>query len=101
MRVLTVYIPDQPPENYDGKDWTWHWEPEEIYGEITKWETLQYNVSLKKMSTLIIKRKDGSLTLKIDGNFTTMEQTIKEDEDEKTKEEDEKTINTSKEENGI
>ena len=94
MRVLTVYIPDQAPENYDAKDWIWHWEPEEIYGTITKWETLQYNVSLKKMSTLIIKRKDGSVTLKIDGNFVALEQTIKEDSDEKT-------INTSKEENGI
>jgi len=93
MRVLTVYYPDQTSENYDAKDWTWHWESEEIYGTITRGETLQYNVSLKKMSTLIIKRKDGSVTLKIDGNFTALEQTIKEG--------DEKTINTSKEENGI
>ena len=92
MRVLTVYIPDQDPDNYDSKDYTWHWEPEEIYGTITRGEMREYHVSLYKMSTLIIKRKDGNEILKIDGNFTAVEQTIKEDE---------KTINTSKEENGI
>jgi len=98
-QVITIYYPDQTNETYDDKDYTWRWDTEELYGTIIREETLEYDVSLYKLSKLIIERKNDGHVIKISGWFTVKEQTFKDAEDEREGAGAKKTINTGKEEN--
>jgi hypothetical protein len=78
-RTLMVYVLGQsaleemPPYQYDSEDYDWYWETEEIYGYITKEEKQDYYASLKKRSTLVVRRiKTGEIT-KFSGCFTAVE----------------------------
>jgi len=79
-RTLMVYVLGQsaleeiPSYRFDSEDYDWYWETEEIYGYITKEEKMQdYYASLKKRSTLVVRRiKTGEIT-KFSGCFTAVE----------------------------
>jgi len=81
-RTLMVYVLGQsaleeiPSYQYDSEDYDWYWETEEIYGYITKEEMQEkqdYYASLKKRSTLVVRRiKTGEIT-KFSGCFTAVE----------------------------
>ena len=78
-RSLAIYVLGQnaleetPPYLFDSDDYDWYWETEEIYGYITKEEKQDYYASLKKRSTLVVRRiKTGEIT-KFSGCFTAVE----------------------------
>ena len=78
-RSLAIYVLGQnaleetPPYHFDSDDYDWYWETEEIYGYITKEEKQDYYASLKKRSTLVVRRiKTGEIT-KFSGCFTAVE----------------------------
>ena len=88
-RTLMVYVLGQsaleemPPYHFDSDDYDWYWETEEIYGYITKEEKQEkqdYYTSLKKRSTLVVRRiKTGEIT-KFSGCFTAVEFVTYDDE---------------------
>jgi hypothetical protein len=77
-RTLMVYVLGQsaleeiPSYQYDSEDYDWYWETEEIYGYITK-EEKDYYASLKKRSTLVVRRIKTGETTKFSGCFTAVE----------------------------
>jgi len=78
-RSLAIYVlgpnalEEMPPYHFDSDDYDWYWETEEIYGYITKEEKQDYYASLKKRSTLVVRRiKTGEIT-KFSGCFTAVE----------------------------
>jgi len=83
-RTLTIYVLGQsalleetPQFNYNSEDYDWYWENEELYGYLTKGyitkEEKQDYISLKKRSTLVVRRiKTGEIT-KFSGCFTAVE----------------------------
>jgi hypothetical protein len=88
-RTLMVYVLGQsaleemPSYQYDSEDYDWYWETEEIYGYITKEEKQEkqdYYASLKKRSTLVVRRIKTGETTKFSGCFTAVEFVTYDDE---------------------
>ena len=78
-RTLTVYVLGQsvleeiPQFNYNSDDYDWYWENEEIYGYIMKEDKQDYYASLKKRSTLVVRRRKTGEITKFSGCFTAVE----------------------------